>query len=66
MKSSYKNYNCIHWQQYQEQKKRNEDAGVLTELVRDFLEPADFYKAVKEIGIEFYTGVPDSLLKGNT
>ncbi len=36
----------------------------MTELVRDFLEPADFYKAVKEIGIDFYTGVPDSLLKG--
>lgn len=36
----------------------------MTELVRDFLEPSDFYKAVKEIGIDFYTGVPDSLLKG--
>ncbi|CAL8121688.1 unnamed protein product [Orchesella dallaii] len=52
-----------HEQQYQEQKRRNEDAGVLTELVRDFLEPSAFYKAVKEIGIDFYTGVPDSLLK---
>ncbi|ODM99585.1 Phosphonopyruvate decarboxylase [Orchesella cincta] len=52
-----------HEQQYEEQRKRNEDAGVMTELVRDFLEPSAFYKAVKEIGIDFYTGVPDSLLK---
>jgi hypothetical protein len=51
-------------QQYQEQRKRNEDVGVLTELVRDFLDPAVFYESVKEIGIDFFTGVPDSLLKG--
>jgi len=50
--------------QYIEQQKRNEEAGVLTELVRDFLDPAAFYGAVKRIGIDFYTGVPDSLLKG--
>jgi len=53
-----------HEEQYREQQKRNQDAGVLTELVRDFLDPADFYDAVRRIGIDFFTGVPDSLLKG--
>ena len=51
-------------QQYLEQKKRNEEAGVLTELVRDFLDPGAFYEAVRNVGIDFFTGVPDSLLKG--
>jgi hypothetical protein len=54
----------LHTQQYVEQRKRNEEAGVLTELVRDFLDPAAFYESVRDIGIDFYTGVPDSLLKG--
>lgn len=36
----------------------------MTELVRDFLNPAVFYQAVKGIGIDFFCGVPDSLLKG--
>ncbi|CAG7834232.1 unnamed protein product [Allacma fusca] len=52
-----------HEEQYLEQQKRNVEAGVMTELVRDFLDPAAFYQAVKAIGIDFYTGVPDSLLK---
>ncbi|KJE93847.1 thiamine pyrophosphate enzyme [Capsaspora owczarzaki ATCC 30864] len=34
-----------------------------TELVRDFLDPGDFYKQVNKIGVDFFTGVPDSLLK---
>jgi hypothetical protein len=37
----------------------------MTELIRDFLDPAEFYKAVKTIGgIDYFCGVPDSLLKG--
>nr|CAD7408842.1 unnamed protein product [Timema poppensis] len=49
-----------------EQEKRNEETSHLTELVRDFLDPADFYRALQNIGIEFFCGVPDSLLKGET
>jgi len=37
----------------------------MPELVRDFLDPAEFYRQLKTIcGIEFFCGVPDSLLKG--
>ncbi len=37
----------------------------MPELVRDFLDPAEFFQQVKNIcGIGFYCGVPDSLLKG--
>nr|CAD7574121.1 unnamed protein product [Timema californicum] len=50
--------------QVREQEKRNEETSHLTELVRDFLDPADFYRALQNIGIEFFCGVPDSLLKG--
>ena len=35
----------------------------LTEIVRDFLEPEAFYEVLKKRGIDFFTGVPDSLLK---
>lgn len=36
----------------------------MPELVRDFLDPAEFYQQVKAVcGIDFYCGVPDSLLK---
>lgn len=55
---------CIFTQQYLEQKLRNEEAGELTELVRDFLEPAVFFNQLKVKGIDFFCGVPDSLLKG--
>lgn len=34
-----------------------------TELERDFLEPEDFYNLLISKGIDFFTGVPDSLLK---
>eukprot|EP01015_Nassula_variabilis_P010641 TRINITY_DN1858_c0_g1_i6.p1 TRINITY_DN1858_c0_g1~~TRINITY_DN1858_c0_g1_i6.p1 ORF type:complete len:344 (-),score=67.92 TRINITY_DN1858_c0_g1_i6:62-1093(-) len=34
-----------------------------TELQRDFLEPKGFYDLLKNKGVEFFTGVPDSLLK---
>ncbi|OXA58620.1 Phosphonopyruvate decarboxylase [Folsomia candida] len=51
-------------EQYEEQRKRNTEYGVLTELVRDFLTPSAFYNAIREIGIDHFTGVPDSLLKG--
>jgi len=57
--------NTIHLQQVQEQIRQNLDAGQMTELVRDFLHPGDFYRAVRNIGINFFCGVPDSLLKGN-
>lgn len=33
------------------------------ELTRDFIEPKEFYEAIKEHNIDFYAGVPDSLLK---
>jgi phosphonopyruvate decarboxylase len=33
------------------------------ELQRDFIDPAEFYGILKKAGIDFYTGVPDSLLK---
>lgn len=42
----------------------NQEVKEMTELVRDFLDPADFYQSLKKIGIDFYCGVPDSLLKG--
>lgn len=51
-------------QQVLEQQERNKDAGELTELVRDFLDPAAFFRAIKGIGIDYFCGVPDSLLKG--
>jgi len=38
-------------------------AGPMTELVRDFIDPAEFFETLKSIGIDFFTGVPDSLLK---
>lgn len=49
--------------QVQEQIRQNLEAGHMTELVRDFLDPGDFYRAVRSIGISFFCGVPDSLLK---
>lgn len=45
------------------QQKRNEEAGSYTELVRDFLDPKEFYGAVRKHGIDYFCGVPDSLLK---
>ena len=33
------------------------------ELTRDFLNPKDFYDLLSRNGVNFYTGVPDSLLK---
>ena len=33
------------------------------ELVRDFLDPQDFYNHLNARGVDFFTGVPDSLLK---
>eukprot|EP00462_Mataza_sp_D1_P016908 CAMPEP_0175173276 /NCGR_PEP_ID=MMETSP0087-20121206/31952_1 /TAXON_ID=136419 /ORGANISM="Unknown Unknown, Strain D1" /LENGTH=382 /DNA_ID=CAMNT_0016464547 /DNA_START=59 /DNA_END=1207 /DNA_ORIENTATION=- len=35
----------------------------MTETVRNFLDPKDFYNELDENGMNFYTGVPDSLLK---
>ena len=49
--------------QVEEQQKRNEEVGQFTELVRDFLDPKDFYDSLRVHGIDFYCGVPDSLLK---
>lgn len=31
--------------------------------MRDFLDPAEFHSAVRKQGIDFFCGVPDSLLK---
>ena len=50
-------------QQYIEQQKRNQEAE-FTELVRDFLNPAEFYNSCLGVGVDYFTGVPDSLLKG--
>ncbi|CAF3500542.1 unnamed protein product [Rotaria sp. Silwood1] len=50
--------------QVKEQQKRNEEVQDMPELVRDFLDPAEFFQQVKSIcGINFFCGVPDSLLK---
>lgn len=49
--------------QVAEQKERNEDVGQYTELVRDFLNPKDFYNALCTHGMDYFCGVPDSLLK---
>ena len=40
-----------------------EESGPLEETVRDFLPPDVFYKQLTERGFDFFTGVPDSLLK---
>jgi len=50
-------------EQLKKQQTRNEEVSSYTELVRDFLDPAQFHNAVKKEGIDFYCGVPDSLLK---
>jgi len=49
--------------QVSEQQKRNEDVGQFTELVRDFLNPKEFYESIRTHNMEFFCGVPDSLLK---
>ena len=59
-------FGITHLQQYAEAQKRNKEAGSLLELVRDFLDPGEMYKAIRNIGIDFFCGVPDSLLKGKT
>lgn len=51
-------------QQVLEQTARNVEVRQMTELVRDFIHPAAFYDALREIGINYFCGVPDSLLKG--
>lgn len=35
----------------------------LTETIRDFLDPADFYSVLRDNNMDSYFGVPDSLLK---
>ena len=35
----------------------------LSETIRDFLSPKDFYNLLNTHGIDYFTGVPDSLLK---
>ncbi|KAJ8865609.1 hypothetical protein PR048_033129 [Dryococelus australis] len=52
-----------HEMQIHEQAKRNEESAHLTELIRDFLNPSEFYQALRNIDIEFFCGIPDSLLK---
>jgi phosphonopyruvate decarboxylase len=51
-------------QQIEVQKAINKENANMTELIRDFLDPADFFNACQKIAnIGFYCGVPDSLLK---
>ncbi|CAF5041716.1 unnamed protein product [Rotaria sp. Silwood1] len=51
-------------QEVKEPHKQNEEVRNMPELVRDFLDPAKFYQQIKTIcGINFFCGVPDSLLK---
>lgn len=50
-------------EQLLKQQSRNKEVGSYTELVRDFLDPREFHAGVKKEGIDFYCGVPDSLLK---
>jgi phosphonopyruvate decarboxylase len=42
---------------------KTSETGPLEEIERDFLPPDVFYKQLKERGFDFFTGVPDSLLK---
>lgn len=42
---------------------RTSEATALEETERDFLPPDVFYKQLTERGFDFFTGVPDSLLK---
>eukprot|EP00474_Spongospora_subterranea_P008808 CRZ09266.1 hypothetical protein [Spongospora subterranea] len=37
--------------------------SALTETIRDFLPPAEFYSLLTNRGLDFFAGVPDSLLK---
>lgn len=39
------------------------DEREYTEIQRDFLDPAEFYEALGKRGMDFFCGVPDSLLK---
>eukprot|EP00123_Amoebidium_parasiticum_P006055 comp17113_c0_seq1/m.15893 comp17113_c0_seq1/g.15893 ORF comp17113_c0_seq1/g.15893 comp17113_c0_seq1/m.15893 type:complete len:439 (-) comp17113_c0_seq1:90-1406(-) len=39
------------------------DEREYTEIQRDFLDPAEFYEALKQRDLDFFCGVPDSLLK---
>lgn len=43
--------------------REQEPDEAMTELIRNFLEPADFHQALRNVGVEFFCGVPDSLLK---
>lgn len=50
--------------QVSEQLKINQKNSDMTELVRDFLDPAEFHRLLQKVaGVEFFCGVPDSLLK---
>lgn len=43
--------------------KRETEELPYLELTRDFLDPKDFYHCLQKNGVNFFTGVPDSLLK---
>lgn len=43
--------------------KRETEELPYLELTRDFLDPKDFYTCLQKNGVNFFTGVPDSLLK---
>ena len=43
---------------------RNEESGgSYTELVRDFLEPSEYFDVLAKNRFNFFCGVPDSILK---
>ena len=43
--------------------KREDQQPPFTEIERTFLEPSEFFQELKNREIDFFTGVPDSLLK---
>ncbi len=47
-------------------RKLSTDVGPMTELRRDFLDPKGFISSLREGGVSFFSGVPDSLLKDFT
>lgn len=45
---------------------KSNDSGPLEETEKDFLPPDAFYRLLTERGFDFFTGIPDSLLKDFT
>ena len=45
-------------------KSNTKGVGAMTELEKDTLSPNVFYNLLHKVGVDFFCGVPDSLLKG--